>query len=241
MKSFIEVYDDIKIINEKLITFGNKRPRYNNVVILAGGGGCYPKGTEFFTNNGWKFIEEYKEGDNVLQIDIDGFKSSFVKPQEYIKLPVDKFIQIKNERVDFTTSIDHKHVVINEKTKSIEIKKTHELLEKHISNARGNKSYLINTFDYSGSGIDYSDDYIRLKIAVLADGHFLPRAYEKTAKCRISIKKDRKIKRIIELLELNTIEYKQYEENGFQRFEFHMDNKEKEFEKNLKIIGITVM
>ena len=37
MKKFSEILEDV--INEKLITFGNKRPKYGNVVILAGGGG----------------------------------------------------------------------------------------------------------------------------------------------------------------------------------------------------------
>lgn len=117
------------ILNEKLITFGKKAyPKFGNVVILAGGAGCYPKGTEFFDGKQWKAIEEYVEGDLVLQYTLDG-GTELVKPTDYIKTLVDQFTQIKNDNVNFTTSQHHEHLLYNSKTNDYVTYRTCELSE----------------------------------------------------------------------------------------------------------------
>lgn len=217
-----------EFLEEKLITFGGKAyPKFGQIIILAGGAGCYPKGTEFFTGSGWKNIEEYKEGDQVLQYDAETGSTSLTQPNEFVKLPVDQFYTIKNRRVDFTTSSNHRHLTINEKTGKHEVLRTHELVAQHNNKTRGNRRKLVTYFDYSGTGIDVTDDMIRLKVALYADGHVLG---TKEPKFRVSLKKERKIERFIDLLERNDIEYRQYEERGYQRFEFKFDSKEKQFE-----------
>ncbi|BBI90579.1 hypothetical protein HYO65_gp187 [Tenacibaculum phage PTm1] len=220
--------NNAEFVFEKLVTLGNKAyPKFGNVVIMAGGAGCYPKGTEFFDGKGWKPIDQYETGDKVLQYNMDG-TTELVQPLDYINLPVDKFTRIKNRRVDFVTSETHKHLVINDKTKKLETKLTSELRNKHENLSRGNKVKLVTSFKYGGDGINLSNDEIMLKVAIFADDHFLPRVGE--PKCRVSLKKTRKIKRFEDLLKSNNIEYKKYEENGFQRFEFTYNSNEKEFE-----------
>jgi len=159
-KAVVEEYQSLL---EKLIIV-NKGQKFGQVVLMGGGAGCYPKGTEFFSDNGWKNIEDYEEGDKVLQIDPENLKGNLVAPDNYVEIPLDKFINIRNKKVNFTTSLDHKHLVINEKTKKKEIKRTYELFEKHNKNVS-----LINTFDYAGNGIDHTDDDIRLKINNIKD------------------------------------------------------------------------
>ena len=160
--------------------------------MLAGGAGCYPAGTEFFTGKGWKRIDEYQEGDMVLQYELESGVAALVDPKQYIKLPVDCFTTIKNRRVDFTTSLTHRHLTINERTGKYEVLSTEQLIRQHNSTIRGNKRKLVTSFEYSGNGVEMSDDMIRLKVAIFADGHFLDHNFPKA---RVSLKKDRKIER----------------------------------------------
>lgn len=222
---FKDFYSDP--LNEALVTFNKKvYPKFGNIVILAGGAGCYPKGTEYFNGNEWVKIEDYKNGDKVLQYDPLTQKAELITPKEYIGLDVDGFINIKNKRIDFTTSLNHKHLVINDKTKYYETKSANELLEKNKTNIRGNKCKLVTSFNYSGCGIDRTEKDIRLQIAIMADGYKLPQEN----KFRMSFKRKHKIDRFRELLTLNNIEYREYIDNGFTRFEFYFINHEKEFE-----------
>lgn len=227
MLSFKEFLLEEEALNEALITFNGKAyPKFGNVLIVAGGAGCYPAGTEYFDGAGWRKIENYSGGP-VLQYQPDSKKAELTEPDEFIKLPVDQFYRLKNRRVDFTTSETHRHLVVNEKTGKTEVKLTSELYNNHNSLVRGNKAKLLTSFYYDGPGIDLSEDQIRLKVAVFADGHMLP---TKEPKVRFSIKKDRKIAALKYLLNRNNIQYKEYEERGFTRFEFKYDSKDKEFE-----------
>lgn len=103
---------------------------------------------------------------------------------------------------------------------------THEIRDKMKSHVRGVKGKLVTGFSFGGSGIQMSDDAIRLKVAIFADGHFLR---NKSPKARISLKKPRKISRFRALLVKNSIDFKEYLESGFTRFEFHYSDKDKEF------------
>lgn len=62
-KEFLSLYQ----LNEKLITFGGKAyPKFGQVVILAGGAGCFNGDTLVKTETGDKRISEIKNGDKVL-------------------------------------------------------------------------------------------------------------------------------------------------------------------------------
>lgn len=212
---------------DEAITIANKMyPKFGNIVILAGGAGCYPKGTEYFDGSGWKNIEKY-DGGKVLQYNLDG-TTKLITPIDYINLPIDQFTNIKNRRVDFTTSKDHKHLLLTEKNGNYINKRTHELIETHEKTIRGNRFKLLNSFKYDGRGLDLSDDEIRLRISIIADGHFMNRATMN--KCRVSLKKIRKIERLRMLLQKNNITFREYIENDFTRFEFEFINDEKVFD-----------
>lgn len=214
-------------LDEVLITLGKRAyPRAGHAVILAGGAGCYPKGTEFFTGEGWKAIEDYEQGDKVLQFDIETGNTSLTDPLEFVNLPVDQFYRIRNRRVDFVTSKDHNHLTVNEKTGKMETIHTHELVTQHETKVRENKRKLVTSFQYDGPGIPLSDDEIRLKVAVFADGYVLPTS---EPKIRVSLKKERKIERLRMLLEENGIDYREYLSGEFTGFEFKYDSKDKEF------------
>lgn len=222
--------ESLESILEKLITVGGRAyPNFGHVVVMAGGAGCYPKGTEYLTPEGWKQIEEYSKGDQILQYDRTTGESFFAQPEQYVELPTDQFYRIKNRRVDFTTSESHKHLVVKNKYRNprTETATTLELFTQHNATARGNRAEMVNTFNYNGNGLDMTNNQIRLMVAIIADGHYLPRASQ--PKVRFSFNKGRKIDRVKVLLKLNQIEYKEYEENDFTRFEFNYDVEEKEF------------
>lgn len=69
MKSFIEYKSELNeaLLNEKALNIGNKSasPRYNNILILAGGAGCFAGDTLVKTDKGHKPIQEIKIGDIV--------------------------------------------------------------------------------------------------------------------------------------------------------------------------------
>ena len=214
-----------EILSEKLIMFG-RGARYGQIVFLSGGAACYPEGTEYFNGKGWVPIEKYKEGDNVLQYDKNTGVANLIKPIEYNVLPTDQFYNIKNRRVDFTTSKNHKHLLISEKTGLLVDKTMEDMFETHNNTNRGNRYKLLTNFTYNGFGIDKSDDEIRLCVALFADGHKL----NQENKYRVSFKKERKIVRFRELLNLNNIEYREYTENDYTKFEFYHNQWDKEFE-----------
>lgn len=198
-----------------------------SLVTVTGGAGCYPKGTEFFTGTKWKPIEDFEEGDLVMQVDPDTLEGSLVAPEQYIKRPVDEFYQIKNRRVDFTTSKYHKHLTLNNKTKKYEVITTEELYSKHNSTKCGNNKKLITSFTFEGPGIPLTEDQIRLRIAIIADGYINP----SNNRVQMSFKKERKIERFRALLEKAGLSYSEGVVAGFTRFWFVTDVYEKEFEE----------
>lgn len=223
MKSFKQY------LNEKLMTFGNQAyPKFGNVVILAGGAGCYPAGTEFLSAHGWKKIEDYSDGDLIVEVDKDTLIGTLAKPLSYVNLPVDQFYKFSNNRVDFITSANHTHLLIDEKTKRLYTEKTCVLHENHNKKSKGNRAKFVNSFNLqTNSRISYSDDYIRLKVAIFEDGSILP---QETPKVKIRIKKQRKIDRLLYLLGVNNIDFTMNTDGEYKVFNFYIDNKDKEFE-----------
>ena len=65
---FEEITEDI--LNEKLITYGNRKP-YGQVVFIAGGAGCFSADTQVKTQDGYKHISEIKAGDKVYSYNSD--------------------------------------------------------------------------------------------------------------------------------------------------------------------------
>ena len=230
------IYD--QILEKALVAKIPFPPFLNKLNEVTGGGmvkgsiinisaGCYPASTEFFNGTQWKSIADYKEGESVLQYNKDTCEAFLAKPKEYIVLPVDQFYEIKNKRISFTTSAAHKHLIESENG-VISTITTMSLVANHNEKARGNKSKLLNTFSYSGSGVDISDEYLRLKVAVFADSHF--KKDSESSQAIVRLKKDRKILRLHSLLKEAGINYSvKSDDNGYTIFKFKMDNRDKHF------------
>lgn len=149
---------------------------------------------------------------------------------ELVKLPKDKFYTIKNRRVNFTTSLNHKHLLLGERDKYYTLT-TKELIDQHNRTVRGNKARLVTSFNYvGGKGLDLTDDEIRLRVAIYADGYIYNQLKDGTYKVRMSFKKERKIERFRNLINRLGIKYREtFEWGGYTRFYFSHNEGEKHF------------
>ena len=65
-----------------------------DLIIYGGGAGCYDYETEYLTPSGWKRFDKYVDGDEVAQYNPQTHQIEFVKPEDYIVLPCDKFYRL---------------------------------------------------------------------------------------------------------------------------------------------------
>ncbi len=199
----------------------------HNVVVTAGYGGCVDCDTEYFNGQEWKRIADYQEGEQVLQYNKDG-SAELVFPSKYTKLPQDTLYHFQTKYgLDQCLSLGHR-VVYQTSKGNLAIKPFEEIIKMHTNCKSGFTGKFYTTFEYSGQGIEMTEDEIRLQIAVIADGHFNK---ETTNWCTMRLKKLRKRERIETLLMNANIEYKkQYEETtGFYIYKFNAPKREKEF------------
>ena len=181
----------------------------NNISILNGFAGCVDCDTEFFNGTQWKKISDYNDEDMVLQYNQNG-TAKLVKPSKYIKQPADYLWHFKTKYgLDQCLSDNHNVYYITSKG-NLYHKTFKEVREDQEKNGFHGK--FITTFDYSGSGIDLSDDEIRLMVATFADGSFYKKCKDNHnaksyLKARFHIKKERKKERLLLLAQKANCEY----------------------------------
>ena len=185
-------YDHIPTIEK--FSLCNKRKRG-----VMGPFGCLSGDTEYLTESGWKKFTQYVPGDIVAEFNAETNQIEFEQPLDYIKLPCKEFYHLKNERgIDQLLSEEHT-VLFNtafapNKWQTISAV---DLVEKHNNLSRGFSGRIPSTFEAPRmSGVDLSDDELRLMVAISADGHYP----SKTTKCHITLRKDRKKERLRLLL-----------------------------------------
>lgn len=169
------------------------------LVTVIAGTGCVDGETEFFTGTGWKRIDEYQEGDKVLQFDQETGIASLIEPEEYIQKPCNKFYHFKTKYgLDMMLSEEHQ-VLYQTDTGSFRKKSVLDVVQLCDTTVKGFKGKIPCAFKYQeGSGFNLSDDEIRFMLAVIADGSF----YSKTG-VRFNLKKERKkieLKNILDAL-----------------------------------------
>lgn len=180
---------------------------------LGASSGCVDCDTEFFDGTKWKRIADYRIGDKVLQYNEDG-TAELVYPERYIKNKSDYLWHFKT-KYGLDQCLSDEHTVVYKSPTTgcgnegrLNTIKFKEMKERHESNKNGFGGKFYTTFDYSGSGINLSDDEIRLMIATFADGSFFKDVYiDNPNYCRFHIKKERKKKRLISLARLTKCEY----------------------------------
>ena len=197
-----------------------------SVVELSGESGCVDADTEFFTGHGWKRIADYEEGDQVLQYNANG-TAELITPIKYHKLDAEYLTEVKTKSLDMCLSDEHNVYYITSKG-NLRSKTFDRVLYEYNNNVKGFRGSFINSFSYSGKGLNLTDAEIRVMVAVIADGSF-PR---NTNYCRMNLKKNRKKKRLVKLLTEAGISYRAVnKEDGYTVYTFYTPRREKVYTK----------
>ena len=208
----------------------------SNVAIISGKAGCVDCDTEFFNGMQWKKISKYQEGDKVLQYNKDG-SAELVEPLNYIKQTSDFLWHFETKYgLDQCLSDNHNCYYITSKG-NLYSKKFKEIREVQQNNNTGFSGKFITTFKYNGVGIPYSDNEIRLFVAIIADGTFnyqAKRNWDSYNRCYFNLKKTRKIERLKILLDKLNIKYvsKCNKKTGYTRIRFDNKFRIKQFPKS---------
>ena len=191
--------------------------------------GCVDAETEFFNGKEWKKISEYEKGDLVLQYNSDG-TASLVEPLKYIKRESKGMYHIKNKYgLDMMLSPDHRNVTFWNKNGKPIINTTEDLITHHNRSKYGFPRKFKKSFIYDGPGINLTDDEIRLSVAIFADGGFYSPS---SKKCDISVLKERKKDRLVQILESSGRDYTiRKANNGYYHIKFYppIDGRQKTF------------
>lgn len=182
--------------------------------------GCTDMDTEFLTDHGWKKISDYEEGDKVLEYDLDKDSCSFEFPVTYIKKECLEFNMLDNKVVNQMLSDEHKILLFSSgKERSPVVIRADEAVVKNVRLSKGVNQMIKCTIPSIGScGVDFTDDELRLMIAVSADG-----SIRKGGSVEFHLKKERKIARLKKLcnaLGVKINEFNLKTENFACRIEF---------------------
>lgn len=161
-------------------------------------GGCVSADTQYLSRFGWKNIKDYA-GEEIAQWK-DG-ALEFIKP-EYVDLPCSEFIKFSNSRVSMLLSPCHRMPLYDWKG-AFTVKTASEI------EAKPSRYKIPVNYTTSNAGIPMSDNMLRLAVAIHADGNLYVKE-NSTAHCRISLRKQRKKDRLLELLTALDIPWKEY-------------------------------
>lgn len=207
--------------------------------------GCVDADTEYLTPTGWKRIAEY-DGDAVGQYWPDTGLVDFVESPEYVKLPCDTMFHIKTKYgLDQVLSPEHRVLLVSKESPGkSEVVQAADLFlrqEQWLETGKNKKS--LTTIGWSkaavpvvyhvagGDGVyGMPEAYLRVQIAVIADGHFP----NHTNRCTVRLKKERKKVRFRRLLTEAGIEFRETSNDtptsmGFTVFTFYAPERWKEF------------
>lgn len=207
--------------------------------------GCVDSDTEYLSPTGWVKISMYAGG-KVAQYHPDDMTADFVDPTEIVKIPCPTMIKIKTKYgIDQMLSPEHR-VLLRDRDNEFKTEVIHasDLLDRHNDWVTGNISQkrkgkiafsgatIPSVFNgCGGMGLSLTEAQLRLQIAVIADGYFP----NKTNRCVVRLKKDRKTLRLRSLLQLAGIEWAETSKDtrtaqGFTVFSFQAPLRTKEFD-----------
>lgn len=194
--------------------------------VIAVEGECLPGDAEILTENGWQNIEDF-DGGKVAQWRADGVLE-MVEPSRFVKYKHDgEMIQFTNQRKFYAkVTPEHKMVTLDRKNGRLSWIKAKDV--------KANSKLLPRVGTMNGPGIMLSDAEIKLSVAVLADGSVHERK-EMNNYVFVNLSKERKINRLLSLLEEMDIEYSNTEAKdkpGHRYIKFHLPDNLKFIERN---------
>ena len=203
---------------DNLQLFGAQCQPTTGRAVVVTEGECFKGDTCVLTRDGWVRLDEWS-GQDVLQVTEEG--SSFVQPLAYINKPYDgTMYTVGRVHYNICTTPGHNLVVKDKKGRWQKIKM------KDLTTYQRNVPVFTS---YSGEGIGYSDNLLRILVAISADGTIDVRSGGNKY-VRISFLKERKIERMRSLLRSEKIPYHEgVHQSGHTCFCFRCSEAFKEF------------
>lgn len=196
--------------------------------VWSGNNGCVDCDTEFFNGTRWKKISEYKETDYVMQYNSD-CTTSLVKPDMYHKIPCSELTLMTNKTGSINQCLSDEHKLVYITSKGNLYKQDFCSFKR----SGGHQCQIIPHFSYSGKGIDWTDDEIKLALAVSAEGYLWEKQKNIRHRVRINLKHNYKKKELEKLLDLCNIQYEKKKYNPhdleFDTYLFYWDKSFKVF------------
>lgn len=186
---------------------------------------CYDEETEIFTNSGWKKFKDLNNQDLVAEVKDNHY--SFVKPEKIINQPYEGLMYKITDhfgKVDMLVTPNHRIVLDVEGVEKV-------LPADNFKVAYYKKMWRSAAAKSSDNRLS---DLDRLKIAFQADGSY--QSGHKN-KIRFSFAKERKIGRLINLLERMNYKYKIYN-LADERVEISINTEVENFQKNLNWVQL---
>lgn len=188
----------------------------------------YDSDTEVLTKYGWVRMCDF-DGNEIAVVDITGgkhsIKTEFIRPDYLIKHECDSFYELKT-KYGINMRINEGGCVLNLKSSHHRERQRGDIIENQIKNIferhkNTNLGYREVFLAYIPdlkieSTVPLDDDDIRVQVMLMADGYL-----NKYGKCIVVLKKQRKIKRVENLLNKANINFKRSEHtNGRTTFNF---------------------
>ena len=155
-------------------------------------GHCFSEDVEVLTPNGWKKIIDIKVGETVGTITKDNqtFEYNTVT-DKFVYDNYKELYHIKSSIVDIMVTDKHGLLGFNQDTGKLE-----DFDAKYLSQTKKRYKFMCASLQNSTVGIDIEDNLLRLIVNICADG-----SLEASGAIRFHLKKERKIKHLIQLLD----------------------------------------
>ena len=172
------------------------------VKVIQGPIGCLSRDTEFLSPTGWKRMDEWAPGDQVAEWEEAHGEIAFRHPLDYIAKPCDRMWHFRNANTLSMVLSDEHRVPVYDWSGKFQVKTASALAARPSRN-----TVPVSFIAPEGGGLPLTDSQIRLAVAINADGCF-PKRGEQVV---ITVRKERKKARIVQLLEAAGVEHHSYE------------------------------
>lgn len=166
----------------------------DEVVVTEGEFDCYSGDTEILTAEGWIRFDQYDGVSPVVQWE-EGGVLSVASPLAFVSKHVERTLALgsaRNGGVDLIVTPGHRMVSVRRSSGTIEIHRADE--------PRSAKYHIPRVGLLSGSGLGFSDEELRLLVAISADASIDRRKRDGAQYVRFGFRKERKILRLRWLL-----------------------------------------
>lgn len=183
---------------------------------------------EVLTPCGWNKICNLDSHSVILQYDFNTEIAKFKEIKNFIKYPCKKLYVFDSKVMSFCLDFNHTLCYWNRNSNNPDTDIFGNIINKHHKLKGGFDGKFPMSFKYSGVGIDLTDIEIKIMCAVICDGCF-DKENNRSNRCRVRVKKKRKVDEMRKLLDESGLKYRVLRENDYVMFYFSSPRMEKEF------------